>query len=279
MKNLKSKSVKFRTFFGFLLILTISAIVFGQETKDTPSTSDANNNTEKKEEKKEPLKLKDCAPQGYDCQIDYYTEQIAKPESGNIIYSCLKCSLYQSRGIIYYKKGDFTNALNDFNFVIEEIPYYRSPYLYRGKIYEKMGNYDSALNDYLSYRGKDAELFLGLGNIYRYKREYEKALANYNKAIYENRRLSKAYFGRAVIYLEFGKVLNQSNAEEDKEKAIKYFKDALKDLDSVIEIDLLATEAETYLRRSQVYRQLGETEKADADFQKYNELDEAPKIK
>lgn len=152
-------------------------------------------------------------------------------------------------------------------------------YTYTEEKFTKKGNYESALSDYMKASGSnEAERLLGIGNIYRYKREYEKSLKHYDQAIFLNSRLSKALFGRAIIYLELGKILNQSDAEEDKEKAIKYFKDALKDLDSVVEIDLLATEPETYLRRSQVYRQLGETEKADADFQKYNELDNAPKL-
>lgn len=282
MKNQISKSVNFRAFLGLLSILMISAIVFSQENKETVLTSNAKNNEEAKEEKKESLKLEDCIPQDYDCKIAYYTERIAEKKDKK--YDCESCGLRNSRGIIYYQKVDYTNALGDFNYIIQQQQrnYIVSAFLFRAIIYEKQGNYDSALSDYkyVYYKLFDSiESNLGLGNIYRYKREYEKALKYYDQAIFLSPRLSKALFGRAVIYLELGKVLNQSDKEEDKEKAIKYFKDALKDLDSVIEIDLLATEPETYLRRSQVYRQLGETEKADADFQKYNELNEAPKIK
>jgi tetratricopeptide (TPR) repeat protein len=270
------KNPIFKIFFGLFLILTISANVFSQENKDTASTSEPKSDTEKKEEKKEPLKLENCIPQDYDCQIAYYTEQIAtRKDTKNF---CDSCRYYGLRGIIYYKKGDYTNALGDFNFVINNrrLSNLNSDvYLYRGRIFEKQGNYDSALNDYK----KSGKAGVEIGNIYRYKREYKSALYYYNNAIRFNYRESKAYFGRAVIYLELGKILNQKESEEDKAKAVQYFKDALKDLDSVIEIDLSYTEAETYLRRSQVYRQLGETEKADADFQKYNELDKAPKIK
>lgn len=299
MKNLKSKSVTFRMFFGFLLILTISTSVFGQETKDTSSTSNATDKTEENEENEDFLKFKNCTssyytchfeyyskqlskadvvciPQDHDCRIDYYAKQISKVKIPDSF--CFRCMFYNSRAIIYYQKADYTSALNDFNFLIENRAYTSTAYLYRGKIYEKKGNYESALSDYLRVKFEE-EAMLGLGNIYRNKREYERALSYYNNAISKNFRLSKAYFGRAVIYLEFGKNFNRSETEEDKLKAIQYFKDALKDLDSVIEIDLSYTKAETYLRRSQVYRQLGETEKADADFQKYNELDEAPKIK
>lgn len=270
------KNSIFKIFFGVFLILPISANIFSQETKDTVSSSESKSDTEKKEEKKEPLKLEDCIPQDYDCQIAYYTERIAEKKDE---YYCESCSLRGSRGIIYYIKGDYKNALSDFNYIINSPSYYiESAFLLRGVIYEKQGNYESALKDYLEV-SNNPQAMLGIGNIYRYKRDYEKALKYYDQAIFRNPRLSKALFGRAVIYLEFGRILNQKKSEEDKTKAIKYFKDALKDLDSVIEIDLSNTEPETYLRRSQVYRQLGETEKADADFQKYTELDEAPKIK
>ncbi len=273
------KNPIFKIFFGLFLILTISANIFSQENKDTVSTSESKSDTEKKEEKKKPLKLEDCIPQDYDCQIAFYTEQIDKLTEREKVRE--KGAEYRElRGIAYYEKGDYTNALKDFNALIpNNISYYRGrPLVYRGKIYEKMGNYESALRDYKQVYFR-IEGMLGLGNIYRYKREYEKALEYYNQAIFLNARMSKALFGRAVIYLELGRILNQKESEEDKTKAVQYFKDALKDLDSVIEIDLSYTEAETYLRRSLVYRQLGETEKADADFQKYTELDEAPKIK
>ncbi|HMS40875.1 MAG TPA: tetratricopeptide repeat protein [Pyrinomonadaceae bacterium] len=269
------KNPIFKIFFGLFLIFSVCVSIFGQENKDSAQTCNADKNKVKKEEKKDPLNLEDCAPQDYDCKIDYYTEKIAKTEDSEDW--CNSCDYYQDRGIAYYEKGDFTNALSDFNFVIKNGRFIGLSSLYRGKIYEKKGNYDSALSDYLKFQSDQG--LLGIGNIYRYKREHEKALEYYNKAIVKNYRLSKAYFGRAVIYLELGRILNQKESEEDKTKAIQYFKDALKELDSVIEIDLNYTEAETYLRRSQVYRQLGETEKADADFQKYNELDEAAKIK
>lgn len=280
MKNQISKSVKFRAFFGLLLIAMLSAIVFGQEIKETTSTSDTSNNQEaKQEEKKEPLKLEDCIPQDYACKIAYYTEKIDYFAKNKYIRD--ESYIYRElRGITYYEKGDYTNALSDFNFLLKDVRFSNPIYLHRAKIYEEKGNYESALSDYMKASGSnEAERLLGIGNIYRYKREYEKSLKHYDQAIFLNSRLSKALFGRAVIYLELGKTLNQSDVEEDKEKAIKYFKDALKDLDSVIEMDLNYTEAETYLKRSQVYRQLGDNEKADADFQKYNELDEMPKIK
>ena len=127
MKNLKSKSVKFRIFFGFLLILTISAIVFGQETKDTSSTSNATDITEENEENEDFLKLKKCTssyitchfeyyskqlskadtvciPQDYDCRIDYYTKQISKVKAPDSF--CFRCIFYNSRAIIYYQKSD-----------------------------------------------------------------------------------------------------------------------------------------------------------------------------
>ncbi len=276
MKNQISKSVKFSALFGLFLILMFSASVFSQENKEPATICNIDKSEDKKKDEKKPLKLEDCEEKDFDCKIDYFSEKIAKSKDDKFI--CDSCDYRVLRGVIYYEKGKYTDALTDFNFAIKNEKYSSSyeVYLYRGKIYEKQGNYDAALSDYLKFQSDQG--LLGIGNIYRYKREYEKSLNYYNKAIERNYRLAKAYFGRAVIYLELGKVLTQSDLEEDKAKTIQYFKDALKDLDSVIEIDLLATEPETYLRRSQVYRQLGETEKADADFQKYNELDNAPKL-
>lgn len=262
MKNQISKSVKFRAFFGLSLILMFSISILGQE------------NTEEKKEKDN-----SNGKRGFTLLM-----VLNKVTNFNGETDVVKISEYQNllfSGIKSYKDGDYNSALSDLNVVIEKCGYLKA-FLYRGKIYEKKGDYVDALRDYslLVQENQEflSEAYLGIGNIYLYKRNYEQSLENYNQAIFFNLRLSSAYFGRATVYLELGKILNQKKSEEEKEKAIKYFKNALKDLDSVIELNATEVKAETYLRRSQVYRQLGDSEKADADFQKYNELDNAPKL-
>ena len=264
MKNTIFKNIRFHSFFCVLLFLSISSITFGQEIKEKEEVIITRADAKKCDEKK----IYD--EKDYDCHIAYYTKRIAEIKKGRY-YANHELGYYEQRGLAYFKKDDYPNALSDFNFVINENRYRKSCYVYRAKVYEKLGDYDSALSDYF-IAGDFAEAYLGIGNIAVHKRKYKAALDYYNRAIYKDYRLAKAYFGRAIVYLELGKIYSRCEIEEEKSKAIKLFNDAVRDLNSVIEIDLNNTDAETYLKRALVFDELGETEKAVADRQKYKEL-------
>ena len=54
---------------------------------------------------------------------------------------------YNSRGIVWEKKGDLKKALADFNRAVELDPDYPSAYYNRSGLYERMGNLKAALAD------------------------------------------------------------------------------------------------------------------------------------
>ncbi len=89
------------------------------------------------------------------------------------------CNLLQGRARAYYEKGDFEGAIKDYSDLIRYCD-------------EGDENGETAKDD-------KEEAFCALGNIYSDKREYPKALANYNEALQIDSSNFNAYNGRAWI--------------------------------------------------------------------------------
>jgi tetratricopeptide (TPR) repeat protein len=214
--------------------------------------------------------LKYCAETDDDCRMDIYNAGISNPGLINSLPLNLG-DFYAGRGFIYYKRADFESAFSDFENADKYFYYNKlKPIeLYLGKQLLIKGKYNEALI-HLRRAVPESEAHLGIGEIYLVKREYEKALENYEKALFLNPRLSKAYLGRGIIYLEYAK--NYGEFENDAIKAAEFYRKAVKELDSVIEIDLSETQPEVYLKRAKAYERLGEKEKAEFDRQKHREL-------
>ncbi len=94
-----------------------------------------------------------------------------------------------------------------------------------------------------------ADFYCKRGNTYVLKRQYSKAIANYDKALETNPRYAPAYCNRGATYLKKGKF--------DKAKA---------DLDKVIRLGAMGEMA--YYHRGALYQAIGEHDKAIADYTK-----------
>ncbi len=99
----------------------------------------------------------------------------------------------------------------------------------------------------------NAENYYNLGVTLYQKGDYRTAIENFSKAIELAPDVYVSYYARAILYYE------RSNYPE-----------ALKDLDKTIQLSPELGVA--YFRRAQVYEKLGETEKAQADFAKAQDL-------
>lgn len=92
---------------------------------------------------------------------------------------------YALRGYCYSKRQQFANALMDYSTALSLKPDAPSTLFNRGRIYFAMGEYELALADYL----KSAKLspkwdvFLNIGFIYRFRREFEQARQFFRKAL------------------------------------------------------------------------------------------------
>jgi len=99
-------------------------------------------------------------------------------------------------------------------------------YVRRGVVNAEMGLMDDALNDFdkglkLSKMEKmnPTVIYLDRGKVYMLRREYEKALADFNRALRTDPRLAQAYFARGVVYEERGK---DGLALEDYKRAVRF---------------------------------------------------------
>lgn len=170
---------------------------------------------------------------------------------------------YASRGDLYLKGKDYKRALSDFNRALADNNRLPLANMGRGDIYLMQGRLNDALEDYQKAASSNigsARAHLGIGNVYLRKREYDAAFENYQKAIGLNHRLAGAYFGRGVVYIKRGDDFRETG---DETLAVRAYKDALYDFNSVIEINLRETDAETYRQQAIANEALGNKVEAE----------------
>ena len=93
----------------------------------------------------------------------------------------------------------------------------------RGDAYTAKGNYDQAIADYnraIMLDPKHAPAYKSLGYAYYAKRDYDRAIADYNRAIMLDPKDASAYEGRAGVYYANG---NNDQAIADYNQAITLF--------------------------------------------------------
>ncbi len=99
------------------------------------------------------------------------------------------------RGVAYFEKEEFQNAIDDFNqyLMIDSTNY--KPYYNLGNCYFSLQQYDSAIMNFqkaLLLNSKNAEIYINLGNSFFEKKEYNQSLQHFEFALQLN---SKSYLG------------------------------------------------------------------------------------
>ncbi|RIB09548.1 hypothetical protein C2G38_2208620 [Gigaspora rosea] len=146
------------------------------------------------------------------------------------------------RGISFYKEEIFSNAINDFNKVLDILPNNKLALGWRGKIYSSM-------------------------------EEYEKSLDDFNKAIDLNNEDSN----NSELTFHFNKLLlteRKSDVFVDRSKIYllkEHYKEALKDLNGSLDFD--PNNASALRVRGEVYRNKCQYEEAFKDFKKSLQID------
>ena len=123
-------------------------------------------------------------------------------------------------------------------------------YQFRGIAYSFKGNYDRAIADLdraLEINPDDADTYTGRGLMHGQKGDYDRAISDLDRAIEINPEDSIAYYGRGRAYAEKGD-----------------FDHAISDFASAIEID--PDDADSYIGRGLSYGQKGDFDHAIADF-------------
>ncbi len=197
---------------------------------------------------------------------------------------CYSC--FVSRGEAYALKGDLGKALSDFEKAIVMNPEGIGVYEKRGEAYLRNGlldkareNYDQAINNILirqkQFSGAMATKFkypeffhytylplssdllfahMDRADIYLSKKEYDKAIQDFNQAISLAPNYQPAYLGRAWSFHGLGK------KRQDKMQ----INQAIRDYDRAIELD--PKQAITYLNRGIAYNFLGDYRQALRDY-------------
>jgi tetratricopeptide (TPR) repeat protein len=87
----------------------------------------------------------------YDQAIEYHTQAIAlmKNSELSLMSNYARCKFYDRRALVYYAKGEYELAINDYTQSIEISRYpHGSAYLGRGNVYLTMGNIEKAKRDF-----------------------------------------------------------------------------------------------------------------------------------
>ncbi len=127
---------------------------------------------------------------------------------------------YFARGQIYLEQKQIDKAISDFNKTIELNPYLMNAYIFRGSAYFIGGQFDKAIDDYnkaIEMKPEDAAVYNLRGNAYFKKGEIDRAIADYTSAIEKNSGLATAYFNRGSVYYLIGKI---DIASDDYKKAL-----------------------------------------------------------
>ncbi|MBU4274155.1 MAG: toll/interleukin-1 receptor domain-containing protein [Planctomycetes bacterium] len=164
--------------------------------------------------------------------------------------------LYNSRGNVYLAKGNYDQAISDFNKAASLDANLPKTFMNRGNAYYYKKDYELAIKDFstaISLKPDSVIAYNNRGKTYSVKGHYEPALNDFNKAISLDPLYGKAYKNRGAVYLEQGQ---DDLAIADFDKAIS------------LKIDL----AESYLCRGKLYKKKGEDKLATEDLNKAKEL-------
>ena len=177
----------------------------------------------------------------YEEAVKSYTEAIQLQANNSMFYN--------SRGCAYDNLGEYNKAISDYNVAIAIGPLNAVFYYNRGHSYDKLEEYDKAISDYtraIELSPNNATAYNNRGSIYIVLGRTDEAISDFNKAIELNSKFANPYKHLGNIYKE----------QSDYTRSIEF-------LSKAIELNLEYKDA--YLLRAEVYRLLGETEKAAAD--------------
>jgi len=150
----------------------------------------------------------------------------------------------------YQRNFVWKDALTLWNDAAIKSPHKARPYCNRGIAYADRKEYDKAISDYersLEINPHYAQAYYNRGNVYYDTKEYQRAAADYDRAVALNVRYAKAYYNRGNIYFDIGAY----------DKAISDFTEALA-------IDPI--HAKAYNNRGIAHANLGDYGRAIDDF-------------
>ena len=161
------------------------------------------------------------------------------------------------RGVGYYVKGDFDNAIADFSQTIRIDPKNSRAYDSRGNSYVRKGEYDRGIadeNEALRIDPKNAYAYVNRGTAYLEKGDDDQAFADYDRAILMDPKFAAGRAARGLMY--------STRGDYDR---------ALADCNEAIQLD--PTDSIAWNCRGDSYGAKGEVERSVASYSEAIRLD------
>ena len=165
--------------------------------------------------------------------------------------------IYGKRGMAYYSRSDYQQAIADFDQALALDPAYTGAYVLRGIAYSAGKEYQRAVADFDRALALDARATLAYahrGIAHRERKDYQQAIADFDRALALDPRLEGALLLRRLASWEL----------------IAYYP-GRGDFDRAIELD--PNDAQAYVLRGMARSYLNEERQAIADFERALALD------
>jgi len=153
-----------------------------------------------------------------DLVIDYCTRSIGATQ----LSASNLAIIFTNRGSAYNHKGDYDQAIQDFNQAIRLDPNCAYAFNGLGNANNGKGDYDQAIQDYdraIRLIPSYGYAFNGRGNAYSSKGEYDRAIQDYDQAIRLTPNYANAFNGRGNAYSSKGEY---DRAIQDFDQAIRF---------------------------------------------------------
>jgi len=221
--------------------------------------------------------------------LPYHDLTVAAAQEGNLA-SPLDAFAYGNRGIAYRNLGQFEQAIQDYNTVLELDPEDAFAFYNRGIAYADLGQFEQAIQDYNSALELDLEVaaaYWGRGIAYHQLEQYQQAIGDYNSALELDPEYAFAFYSRGGAYYnleQYQQAIDDYNSalELDPEYAFAFYsrglayhqleqyQQAIGDYNSALELD--PEVAAAYWGRGLAYYNLDNYEAAIADYREYERL-------
>ena len=166
--------------------------------------------------------------------------------------------LHYDLGLAYFGKEEFDLAISHFKRAVELDPDYSEAYNAMGRVHGRLEQWDMAISSFeealssLLYTTPHLALN-NLGEAYRHKKEYQRAIGYYKEALRKHPHFPNAYRGMGLTYMEMG---DYKEAVASLEKAVQY----------------APRSPRAYFDLGRAYAGLSETKKAVSAFEKVRML-------